>query len=121
MGLDVQIVSVVDWHGSKVTVSFSCHSSAGDTESIGPLNLLDNNNPELSSKKEETIWDLSTFDVFTNAPETHKFKYLEPKDSPTPEWLSLMSTEIRKLKDTLPEGVWMRGYENRMVRKHGLL
>jgi len=86
-----------------------------------PANLLStqNNNPESIPTKEFCIWDEPSFDLLAFAPSSHR--YFQSKESSRgfgKKFSAVMEKEFdaMKLPGAIPEGIWVRAYENRMVR-----
>lgn len=80
--------------------------------------------PEVLSYNEEHLknaWDEPSFEMMAFAPDTHRYYSLVP---PTEKYFSvgqkfsnMIANEISILKraGSVPEGVWIRSYENRLV------
>jgi hypothetical protein len=77
--------------------------------------ILSNNNPDESSLK--TVWDEPVFEVLAFAPETHRFyNSVNSSKKFDKRFMDTMGKEIVALKKagTIPDGIWMRCYENRL-------
>lgn len=56
------------------------------------------------------------FEVLEAAPDSHKFKLTMFQPTDPPHFYRTVRKEMKLLKTSLPLGIWVRGYEDRMVR-----
>lgn len=76
--------------------------------------VLTNNNEEVT----KNAWDEPTFEMLAFAPETHRYYACSPSTAYGKDFMEMVNKEIGLLKQqgTIPEGIWVRCYENRLVR-----
>lgn len=81
--------------------------------------VLSNNNQQQADQSIKSAWDEPIFDMLPFASSTHRYHNCGvPSTGNFGKGLvSVMQNEIACLKKhgTLPEGIWVRCYENRMV------
>lgn len=63
----------------------------------------------------QDIFDCPTFAVLDSPPEYHRFAKWK-NENPSEEFLRAIQKELKNVNEaTLPEGIWVRGYESRNV------
>jgi ubiquitin-protein ligase len=86
------------------------------SEPTSDILASDNNNPD-EPLKQVCIWDELNFELLGFAPETHRYyKSAGGGQSFGHEFLSVVDKEFTVLRQpgAVPEGVWVRAYENRL-------
>jgi hypothetical protein len=78
----------------------------------------DGNNETDVSKIVKNAWDFESFEMVAFAPESHRYYHSVPNERLTKNFMDVMMNEISVLKSkgSIPEGIWIRCYENRLVK-----
>ncbi|KAF2354207.1 Ubiquitin-conjugating enzyme E2 [Trinorchestia longiramus] len=58
--------------------------------------------------------DCGSFDVLESAPDSHKFKLTMLQPNHPAHFYKTVKNEMRLLQSSLPAGIWVRGYQDRM-------
>ena len=78
----------------------------------------DTNNPQSDDSGTPTIWDEAQFELLGFAPESHRYYNSSKSEKFGQEFARVIEKEIEVMKEKgVPEGIWIRSYENRLVSK----
>lgn len=105
-----QALTVLTFSSENPTHGFPSPSTTAALENA----ILTPETPPTVSKPIEIIPKNETFSILEEAPDTHRYysTKFEPKD--LQKFLCALQKEYKSLKDSLPAGVWVRTYDNRM-------
>lgn len=83
----------------------------------------DVNNPQEMAGHFNPIWDEPTFELLAFAPETHRYYNCSASERFGKGFASKIETEMEYLKEkgNIPDGIWVRFYENRLVNQNAIL
>lgn len=64
---------------------------------------------------EEEKHSVEGFSIMSNAPNSHKYKLTMCQMSDPALFFKTVKNELTLLKNSLPPGIWVKGFEDRMV------
>lgn len=82
------------------------------------LATIDENNPQESTENSTTLWDEPPFELLGFAPQSHRYYQTSSTETFGKAFALTVEKEMAFLqsRENVTEGIWIRSYENRMVK-----